>query len=69
MIAYPETEGVQMTDAIQVAVHVLNLMGNVITIKPQKLVYYAQTRHIVQTGKPMFASRIEARANGPMVPD
>lgn len=58
-----------MADAIQVAVHVLDLMGSVTTMKLQKLVYYAQARYIVQVGSPLFADRIEAWANGPVVPN
>lgn len=57
-----------MADAIQVAVHVLDLMGSVTTMKLQKLVYYAQVRYIVRAGSPLFADRIEAWANGPVVP-
>ena len=39
------------------------------TMKLQKLVYYAQAWSLVWDEKPLFNSRIEAWANGPIIPD
>ncbi|KAB3522784.1 DUF4065 domain-containing protein [Corynebacterium zhongnanshanii] len=41
--------------------------GRVSTMKFQKLVYYAQAWHLVWDEQPLFDSRIEAWANGPVV--
>lgn len=38
-------------------------------MKLQKLVYYAQAWSLVWDDKPLFSDRIEAWANGPIVPD
>lgn len=43
--------------------------GRVSTMKLQKLVYYAQAWNLVWDEKPLFNSRIEAWANGPIIPD
>lgn len=37
-------------------------------IKLQKLVYYSQAWHLVWEDEPLFKARIEAWANGPVVP-
>lgn len=42
--------------------------GRVSTMKLQKLVYYAQAWNLVWDEKPLFNSRIEAWANGPITP-
>ena len=39
------------------------------TWKLQKLVYYSQAWSLAWDDKPLFAERIEAWANGPVVPD
>ncbi len=39
------------------------------TVKLQKLVYYSQAWHLVWEDRPLFPERIEAWANGPVVPD
>lgn len=39
------------------------------TMKLQKLVYYTQAWSLVWDEKPLFNSRIEAWANGPIIPD
>jgi uncharacterized phage-associated protein len=39
------------------------------TWKLQKLVYYSQAWHLVWEDEPLFADRIEAWANGPVVPE
>ena len=38
------------------------------TWKLQKLLYYCQAWHLVWEGDPLFRARIEAWANGPVVP-
>lgn len=43
--------------------------GHMSTMKLQKLVYYAQSWSLVWDEKPLFDSRIEAWANGPIIPD
>lgn len=58
-----------MVSAIDVAAYILELVGGVTTMKLQKLVYYAQARYIVVCKSPLFSDRIEAWANGPVVPD
>jgi uncharacterized phage-associated protein len=37
-------------------------------MKLEKLVYYSQAWHLVWEDEPLFADRIEAWANGPVVP-
>lgn len=37
------------------------------TFRLQKLLYYAQALHLARTGQPLFADRIEAWTNGPVV--
>ena len=58
-----------MVSAIDVAAYILERVGNVTTMKLQKLVYYSQVRYLVTSGIPLFDNRIEAWANGPVVPD
>lgn len=43
--------------------------GHMSTMKLQKLVYYTQAWSLVWDEKPLFDSRIEAWANGPIIPD
>jgi uncharacterized phage-associated protein len=38
-------------------------------MKLQKLCYYSQAWHLVWDESPLFSSRIEAWANGPVIPD
>jgi uncharacterized phage-associated protein len=56
-----------MANVDDVAAAVLNRTGTIDTFKLQKLVYYCQAWHLVWEGQPLFASRIEAWANGPVV--
>lgn len=58
-----------MAEVRDVAEHILSRLGEISTLKLQKLVYYAQAWHLVWENRPLFASRIEAWANGPMCPD
>jgi uncharacterized phage-associated protein len=47
---------------------ILRRTGSVDTWKLQKLLYYCQAWHLVWEGDPLFRARIEAWANGPVVP-
>jgi uncharacterized phage-associated protein len=58
-----------MPNAIDVADYILQARGPMSVMKLQKLVYYAQAWHLVWKDEPLFAERIEAWANGPVVPD
>lgn len=57
-----------MTSAIDVAAFVLDELGDVSTMKLQKLVYYSQARCLIEYGAPLFSEPIEAWVNGPVVP-
>jgi len=48
---------------------VANTHSGIPAMKLQKLVYYAQAWSLVWDDKPLFSDRIEAWANGPVVPD
>ena len=52
-----------------VAAYILNKIGQTTTWKLQKLCYYTQAWSLVWDEKPIFADRIEAWANGPVIPD
>lgn len=54
--------------AKDVAEAILERKGPLDTFRLQKLVYYAQVLHLATTGDPLFADRIEAWTNGPVVP-
>jgi uncharacterized phage-associated protein len=43
-------------------------LGPIDAMKLQKLLYYAQGWHLAITGRPLFADRIEAWRDGPVVP-
>lgn len=51
-----------------VAAAVVRQVAPVDTWRLQKLVYYCQAWHLVWEGRPLFPDRIEAWANGPVVP-
>lgn len=57
-----------MVSAHDVAAYILSKCSPMSTMKLQKLVYYAQVWHLVWVDEPLFADRIEAWANGPVVP-
>lgn len=52
-----------------IAQYILECVGEITTVKLQKLVYYCQAWSLVWDEEPLFASRIEAWANGPVVPE
>lgn len=57
-----------MCTVFDVAAYVLKKRGAMTHLKLQKLVYYAQAWSLVWDEKPLFADKIEAWANGPVVP-
>ena len=58
-----------MASAVDVAEHILTKYGQMSAWKLQKLVYYAQAWNLVWYEEPLFDDRIEAWANGPVVPN
>lgn len=56
-----------VTTARDVAEAILERKGPMDSFRLQKLVYYAQALHLSTTGRPLFADRIEAWKNGPVV--
>jgi uncharacterized phage-associated protein len=58
-----------MTSVHDVAAYILRKQGPITAMKLQKLLYYCQAWSLVWDEKPLFRSRIEAWANGPVVPD
>ena len=57
-----------MTTVFDVASYVTKRCGAMSAMKLQKLVYYAQAWSLVWDEEPLFESRIEAWANGPVCP-
>ncbi|MDR0836125.1 MAG: DUF4065 domain-containing protein [Tannerella sp.] len=51
-----------------VAAYIILKKGHITAIKLEKLVYYCQAWSLVWDGEPLFHERIEAWANGPVVP-
>jgi uncharacterized phage-associated protein len=58
-----------MPSVHDVAKYILREKGKMDTWKLQKLAYYSQAWHLVWEGELLFGERIEAWANGPVVPD
>lgn len=56
-----------MATVFDVAQYILDRLGQMTTIKLQKLVYYAQAWSLVWDEAPIFDAKIEAWANGPVV--
>jgi uncharacterized phage-associated protein len=57
-----------MVSAHDIAAYVLLKKGEMTAMKLQKLVYYSQAWSLVWDEEPLFADRVEAWANGPVVP-
>jgi uncharacterized phage-associated protein len=57
-----------MPSVHDVATYILKRTGRITAMKLEKLVYYSQAWSLVWDDKPLFAARIEAWANGPVVP-
>lgn len=51
-----------------VAAAILSRTGSISTWKLQKLAYYCQAWHAVWEEEPLFEEKIEAWANGPVIP-
>jgi uncharacterized phage-associated protein len=58
-----------MANVRDVAAYIVQARGRMSTMKMQKLVYYSQAWSLVWTETRLFPERIEAWANGPVVPD
>jgi uncharacterized phage-associated protein len=58
-----------MPTVFDVAAYILEKRGPMSAMKLQKLVYYSQAWSLVWDDHPLFNERIEAWANGPVVPD
>jgi uncharacterized phage-associated protein len=58
-----------MATVHDVAAYILQRLGPMSAMKLQKLVYYAQAWSLVWEDKPLFKARIEAWANGPVIPE
>ena len=52
-----------------VVAYILKKKGRMTAMKMQKLAYYCQAWSLVWDERPLFASRIEAWANGPVIPE
>lgn len=57
-----------MAQVHDVAAYILGQAAPMTAMKLQKLVYYSQAWHLVWDEVPLFEARIEAWANGPVVP-
>jgi uncharacterized phage-associated protein len=62
-------ERMTMASVFDVAAYILETKGSMTGLKLQKLVYYCQAWSLVWDERPLFAERIEAWANGPIVPE
>ena len=58
-----------MATVFDVAKYIIDQCGEMDTWKLKKLVCYCQAWSLAWDGKPLFDSRIEAWANGPVCPD
>ena len=58
-----------MATVFDVAKYIVDKCGEMDTWKLQKLVYYCQAWSLVWDGQPLFSSKIEAWANGPVCRD
>lgn len=58
-----------MANVFDVSAYILRKAGCMTAMKLQKLVYYAQAWSLVWDEVPLFKERVEAWANGPVVPD
>ena len=58
-----------MATVHDVAAYILSRTGSITAMKLQKLLYYAQAWSLVWDDRPIFKARIEAWANGPVIPE
>lgn len=57
-----------MANVHDVAAYVLHKTGKITAMKLQKLLYYCQAWSLVWDDRPIFNAKIEAWANGPVIP-
>ncbi|HBL31796.1 MAG TPA: hypothetical protein DD490_33655 [Acidobacteria bacterium] len=57
-----------MATVHDIAAYILEKEGPMTAMKLQKLLYYCQAWALVWEDKPLFRARIEAWANGPVIP-
>jgi uncharacterized phage-associated protein len=57
-----------MASVHDVAAYILKKQGPMTAMKLQKLLYYCQAWSLVWDDKPLFRARVEAWANGPVIP-
>lgn len=57
-----------MANVFDVAKYILKSRGRTTTVKLQKLVYYSQAWSLVWDENPLFRNKIQAWANGPVIP-
>jgi uncharacterized phage-associated protein len=57
-----------MASVHDVVAYILRKKGKIVAIKLHKLLYYSQAWSLVWDERPLFTARIEAWANGPVVP-
>lgn len=53
---------------IHAAEYILQLSGEMTAMKLQRLLYFSHAWHLAWDGRPLFPDRIEAWANGPIIP-
>lgn len=58
-----------VANVLDVAAYILQERGGMTAMKLQKLCYYSKAWHLVWEERPLFSNRIEAWANGPVMPD
>ena len=58
-----------MNTIFDVARYYLNSLGDITTMKLQKLCYYAQAWSLAWDGEPLFNEDFQAWANGPVCPE
>jgi uncharacterized phage-associated protein len=56
-----------VAEVLDVAEYIRRCLPALTTMKLQKLVYFSQAVHLVETGNPLFAAQIEAWVEGPVV--
>lgn len=61
--------GFYMANVFDTAKYILEICGEMSTMKLQKLCYYAQAWSLVWDDKPLFNEDFEAWANGPVCPE
>lgn len=58
-----------MINVFNVAEYIVKKLGEITTMKLQKLVYYCQAWSLAWDGKPLFDEDFQAWANGPVCPE